>query len=70
MKDLWDLYLRYDGPVPRALTHTTSPVCWELLLRGHLRAIRLKRHNEEWDDLPELTERVRQIRVYLCAPVV
>ena len=65
MKDLYDLYIRYDGPLPRDLVHTRSAVSWEMMMRAHLRAIRLCRPQNKWDALPELTARVKQIRVYL-----
>lgn len=65
MENLWDLYLRYDGPLPRDRAYTTSPVCWEMMMRAHLRTIRLKRHQNEWTELPELTNRIKQIHVHL-----
>ncbi len=61
MEKLWDLYLRYDGPLPRHQTHMSSPVCWEMMMRAHLRAIRIKRHSGALDGLEELTERIGQI---------
>ncbi len=68
MKDLYklyDLYMRYNGPPPRQVPHTTSPACWEMLISGYLRAIRLNRHHNNWDALPDLTVQVAYIHAQL-----
>jgi hypothetical protein len=63
VKDLSDLYARYDGPLPRTAAHTARPVCWEMMMRGHLRAIRLRRH--QGLEANELAERLKEIRRFL-----
>ena len=67
MNDLWDLYLRYDGPVPREKTAVTSPVCWEMMMRSHLRNVRIRRHENDFSKLAELTARIKEIRIHLSA---
>lgn len=69
MNDLFDLYLRYDGPLPKEERYTTSPVSLELLMRQYLRATRLGRHQARIDDdfarLEALRPTVHQIHAAL-----
>jgi len=68
MDDLNALYARYDGPPPRRKSDVTSPACWEMMLRAHLRAVRLKRRRGEWAALPVLDFRIGEIHKKLAAP--
>jgi len=43
MENLFDLFARYDGPLPRDENRVTGRACWEMLLSGHLRGMRLRR---------------------------
>ena len=43
MENCPDFFARYDGPLPRARERTITRECREMLLRGLLHAVRLKR---------------------------
>lgn len=65
MKELFELYLRYDGPPPKEERYHFSPVSWNLLMRQYLRSVRLGRHQARDDKalakLDELRPVIHQI---------
>ena len=65
MKDLLDLYARYDGPPPRRRNKRTNPRYYEEMLRALLYTIRIRRGRGERETLAPLTLRVRGVRKIL-----
>lgn len=65
MNELFELYLRYNGPLPKEERYHFSPVSWNLLIRQYLRSVRLGRHrareDKDFQKLDELRPVIHQI---------
>lgn len=65
MNELFELYLRYNGPLPKEERYHFSPISWNLLMRQYLRSVRLgrhqARHEADFDRLAALRPVIHQI---------